>query len=60
MTTFATISLSVLGLTAALFIAGCSSNKPQRVSLGATSGEGYTCPLTGEILPCPKCCPLNK
>ncbi len=21
---------------------------------------GYTCPLTGETLPCPNCCPLNK
>jgi hypothetical protein len=21
--------------------------------------EGYICPLTGEELPCPKCCPLN-
>ncbi|HKQ47540.1 MAG TPA: hypothetical protein VJZ71_05690 [Phycisphaerae bacterium] len=21
--------------------------------------DGYTCPLTGEELPCPKCCPLN-
>ena len=21
---------------------------------------GYTCPITGEELPCPKCCPLNK
>ena len=21
---------------------------------------GYTCPLTGEELPCPNCCPLNK
>lgn len=21
---------------------------------------GYTCPLTGEQLPCPKCCPLNQ
>ncbi len=20
---------------------------------------GYTCPLTGEQLPCPNCCPLN-
>lgn len=20
----------------------------------------YTCPLTGEELPCPKCCPLGK
>lgn len=21
--------------------------------------EGYTCPLTGEELPCPNCCPLK-
>jgi hypothetical protein len=21
--------------------------------------EGYTCPVTGENLPCEKCCPLN-
>ena len=20
---------------------------------------GYICPITGEELPCPKCCPLN-
>jgi hypothetical protein len=22
--------------------------------------RGYTCPLTGEQLPCEKCCPLNQ
>ena len=22
--------------------------------------EGYNCPLTGEELPCPRCCPLNE
>lgn len=22
--------------------------------------SGYICPLTGQQLPCPKCCPLNK
>ena len=21
--------------------------------------QGYACPLTGETLPCPDCCPLN-
>jgi len=21
--------------------------------------EGFTCPITGEQLPCPKCCPLK-
>jgi hypothetical protein len=25
----------------------------------ASSQRVYTCPLTGEELPCPKCCPLN-
>jgi hypothetical protein len=24
------------------------------------STEGYTCPITGEELPCPLCCPLNE
>lgn len=22
--------------------------------------SGYTCPVTGEQLPCPNCCPLNQ
>ena len=26
----------------------------------AAQGRGYTCPLTGEQLPCRKCCPLNE
>ncbi|MBI1904140.1 MAG: hypothetical protein HYS13_23845 [Planctomycetia bacterium] len=30
---------------------------PERTKAGP---EGYICPLTGEELPCPKCCPLNK
>jgi hypothetical protein len=25
-----------------------------------TAGGEYICPLTGEPLGCPKCCPLNK
>lgn len=24
------------------------------------NSQSYTCPLTGEQLPCEKCCPLNK
>jgi hypothetical protein len=24
------------------------------------SGGGFICPLTGETLPCSKCCPLNR
>ena len=25
-----------------------------------SQGQSYTCPLTGEQLPCRKCCPLNE
>jgi hypothetical protein len=25
-----------------------------------SQAQSYTCPLTGEQLPCPKCCPLNE
>jgi hypothetical protein len=28
--------------------------------LFAKSGTSYTCPVTGEELPCPACCPLNQ
>ena len=24
-----------------------------------SNDSGFVCPLTGEELPCPKCCPLN-
>ena len=24
-----------------------------------SNDAGFTCPVTGETLPCPKCCPLN-
>jgi len=50
-----------LTLGAVLMISGCTatSAKTNRVSMGATSSGGYICPLTGEELPCAKCCPLN-
>jgi hypothetical protein len=25
-----------------------------------TSKGGFVCPITGEELPCPNCCPLNQ
>jgi hypothetical protein len=30
------------------------------VDPGVESTAGFICPLTGEELPCPKCCPLNQ
>jgi hypothetical protein len=32
-----------------------STDKTQQVS-----EAGYICPITGEQLPCPNCCPLNN
>lgn len=39
---------------------------PPDVTVPASNGQnqsnqdaGYICPITGEELPCPKCCPLN-
>ncbi len=30
------------------------------VYANARQAQNYTCPLTGEQLPCPNCCPLNS
>lgn len=31
------------------------TGKPEQLKAGS-----FICPVTGEELPCPKCCPLNK
>lgn len=57
-TTFAIIFVAGLCL-----VSGCAASKSNsNVSMGAVSADspGYICPLTGQELPCPKCCPLNK
>jgi hypothetical protein len=33
-----------------------TQDRPDRSQQTAT----YTCPITGEELPCPNCCPLNQ
>jgi hypothetical protein len=48
------LSGSVLVLTAALGYAGW-----RQMELG-TAQQAYICPLTGETLPCPQCCPLAE
>ncbi len=51
-------SLAVLPLLATGLLYAKSviaTAKPQ-----AEKAEGYTCPVTGEELPCPNCCPLNQ
>lgn len=61
MTTYLLSLIAVGAVLAIALLAGCSSNKSgSQVSMGAKTEGGYICPLTGEELPCPKCCPLNK
>lgn len=28
--------------------------------LASSQGRSYVCPITGQVLPCAKCCPLNQ
>lgn len=46
---------------AALFVTGCTTTSRAQTAANApgTNADGYACPLTGDILPCERCCPLN-
>ncbi len=45
-----------LGLVGILY-----ASSPTTVADKAEAAEtGFVCPTTGEVLPCPKCCPLNQ
>ena len=59
-TAYSLAVLPVLGVTAALGLAiqQGSAQAPQKNA--STTDSGYVCPLTGETLPCPGCCPANK
>jgi hypothetical protein len=35
-------------------------NDKENAGNADSEAEGYICPLTGEKLACPNCCPLNK
>jgi hypothetical protein len=53
--TLAALPLAVLGGLAYAKSQGQAGDAGKLNSSG-----GYTCPLTGEELPCPNCCPLNQ
>lgn len=60
MTTFALSTFTVAAIAAMSLVAGCASTRTaDSVSMSAVAA-GYICPLTGETLPCPDCCPLNQ
>jgi hypothetical protein len=46
-----------LALAGGLIYANSQDQKHEEVQ---TKAKTYTCPLTGEDLPCPNCCPLNQ
>jgi hypothetical protein len=48
------VALLALPMTVA---GGLALAKSQQAN---TAGEGFVCPLTGEELPCPNCCPVNR
>ena len=47
------LPLAVAGLVYGQTLVQRHSEKPQQA-------EAFICPLTGEELPCPNCCPLNQ
>jgi hypothetical protein len=47
------LPLAVAGLVYGQTLVQCHSEKRQQA-------ETFICPLTGEELPCPNCCPLNQ
>jgi hypothetical protein len=53
-------ALLTLPLVAGGIVLAASNQPTSDKQTQQTREEGYTCPATGEELPCPFCCPLNK
>ncbi len=39
--------------------ASCCKAEKAKAPVKVAKADGYICPLTGAILPCPSCCPAN-
>jgi hypothetical protein len=39
--------------------ASCCKADNAKAPTKVAKTEGYVCPLTGQVLPCPSCCPAN-
>jgi hypothetical protein len=55
LTVLLAVPLAVAGLVYGKTLTQRQSDKQPQEQAGS-----FTCPLTGEELPCPNCCPLNK
>lgn len=53
------IALMALPLAVAGWVYGQTLTQRQTDQPQQSQAESFTCPLTGEELPCPGCCPLN-
>jgi hypothetical protein len=49
------LPMAVAGLVYGRALTQRPAEQPQ-----TREAQGYTCPITGEELPCPLCCPLNQ
>jgi len=54
------IGAAIVALAAGSLVAANSQFKIVEPQQSQVSEAGYTCPVTGEDLPCPNCCVLNK
>jgi hypothetical protein len=55
---WASLVVLPLAVAAGLVYANAPPNDQPRPE--ATAASGYVCPVTGEELPCPNCCPFNQ
>jgi hypothetical protein len=39
--------------------ATCRTAEKAKAPVKVAPAKGYICPLTGQVLPCPNCCPAN-
>ena len=53
-------TLAVVSLVGGGLIYAGSSYRNVDKTEPTVAESGYTCPITGEELPCPNCCPLNQ
>lgn len=53
-------TLAVVPLAALGGFVAANSRVPPTETPAPAAAQGYTCPVTGEELPCPKCCVLNQ
>jgi hypothetical protein len=50
----------IRSLLVALPVAICAGAVAHRAQAASENPAGYICPITGEVLPCPACCPLGQ